>query len=414
MNEDIQEYCSFVQYPNHPDRNPSDITQKIEKGGVCREKILEKQKKKDGSYVFNPILIYPYKSVISSVKEFFLRPGFEDDIARTNRKKGNDSYYGDIQDGKMWKKQLDCYGMSFHCDDTSISFSLNVDWFQPFDNVTYSCGAIYLSINSIPREDRYKEENILLVGIMPGGKEAKTDRINSYLAPLVDELLLLYSGVNMKTHRKPEGVIVYGILLLITCDIPASRKVCGFTGHASTNACNKCDKRFNLFPNGTPDFSEGYENFQNWSLRTKESNYTAAIQWSQAKTPEDRFRLEKNNGTRYSELHRLKYFDVVKQTVIDPMHNLLLGTCKRMVDCWKKQGFFSNDNLKKMQHLCDDVQLPSGYESLNKKVIGNFANMKADNWKSWCLIYSPFVLPGNNNVSRLLLNICVLIFFFFY
>ena len=33
-------------------------------------------------------------------------------------------------------------------------------------------------------------------------------------------------------------------LLCIGCDVPASRKLCGFLGHSATMGCNKCKKEF--------------------------------------------------------------------------------------------------------------------------------------------------------------------------
>ena len=65
--------------------------------------------------------------------------------------------------------------------------TLNVDWFQPFERDVYSLGAIYLTIQNLPRNIRYKPENIILVGIMPGPKEASCN-INPYLGPLVLDL----------------------------------------------------------------------------------------------------------------------------------------------------------------------------------------------------------------------------------
>jgi hypothetical protein len=38
-----------------------------------------------------------------------------------------------------------------------------------------------------------------------------------------------------------------------------------------------------------------------------------------------RQKFVKDNATRYTQLSRLPYFDLVQQTVIDPMHNLVLG-----------------------------------------------------------------------------------------
>jgi hypothetical protein len=36
-----------------------------------------------------------------------------------------------------------------------------------------------------------------------------------------------------------------------------------------------------------------------------------------------------DNATRYTELSRLPYFDLVEQIAIDPMHNLFLGVCSQ-------------------------------------------------------------------------------------
>ena len=45
---------------------------------------------------------------------------------------------------------------------------------------------------------------------------------------------------------------------------------------------------------------------------------------------EDTYQGRKNKeakyGTRYSELMQLEYFDCIRFTIIDPMHNLFLGT----------------------------------------------------------------------------------------
>ena len=39
--------------------------------------------------------------------------------------------------------------------------------------IEYSVGAIYLIIQNLPRSMRYKRENVILVGLIPGPKETK-------------------------------------------------------------------------------------------------------------------------------------------------------------------------------------------------------------------------------------------------
>ena len=80
---------------------------------------------------------------------------------------------GDIYDGRIWE--------DFLAQKYSWCLALNVDWFQPFSHVTDSVGALYMVILNLPRELRYKRENMILVGIIPGPREPKKILIHSCL-----------------------------------------------------------------------------------------------------------------------------------------------------------------------------------------------------------------------------------------
>ena len=107
---------------------------------------------------------------------------------------------------------------------------LNIDWFKPFKHTEYSLGAIYLTIMNLPRTVRFRQEHFILVGLIPGPSEPKRD-INAFLTPLVEELQRLLVGVDMFIHTLSKNVLVRCSLLCIACDVPASRKVCGFLRH---------------------------------------------------------------------------------------------------------------------------------------------------------------------------------------
>ena len=64
-------------------------------------------------------------------------------------------------------------------------------------------GAIYLTILNLPRGIRSKQGNTILVGLIPGPHEPRHD-LNSFLELLVDDLLKLWSGVelNVKCSNK--------------------------------------------------------------------------------------------------------------------------------------------------------------------------------------------------------------------
>ena len=73
----------------------------------------------------------------------------------------------------------------FLSGDWGFGLMINVDWFQPYKHTTFSVGAIYLSVMNLPRSMRFKRENVILVGILPGPSEPKHD-MNTYIEPLVD------------------------------------------------------------------------------------------------------------------------------------------------------------------------------------------------------------------------------------
>src|SRR3954469_9582151 len=79
---------------------------------------------------------------------------------------------------------------------------LNLDWFQPFESSVYSCGAIYGVICNLPREVRFRKENMLTLGLLPGPNEVKLHKINHYLFPIVDELLEFWNGVEIPAAGK--------------------------------------------------------------------------------------------------------------------------------------------------------------------------------------------------------------------
>ena len=104
----------------------------------------------------------------------------------------------------------------------------------------------------------------MLLGVIPGPKEPELT-VNTFLEPFVNELLKLWNGVLMRTTSTT--VLVRAALLCVACDIPAARKVCGFTGHNSIKACSKCAKVFPTHSFGDkPDY--GGFNRDNWPPKT--------------------------------------------------------------------------------------------------------------------------------------------------
>ena len=115
---------------------------------------------------------YPYKvytSLISSLKKILSRPGFLD-ICENNRyimsQFSDPCSLVDVNDAKLWKDFLSYNGQPFLSEKYTYTFMINVDWFQPFKHRKYSVGVIYVVLMNLPREIRFKRENVIIVDLI--------------------------------------------------------------------------------------------------------------------------------------------------------------------------------------------------------------------------------------------------------
>ena len=119
-------------------------------------------------------------------------------------------------------------GQQYFKDRRNLAGIFNIDWFQPFEGSEHSLGAMYLVLLNLPREMRFKKENILLVGLIPGPHEPELN-VNTYLTPFVNELLQFWKGVHL--YEDNDLTLYRFVLLCISSDLPATRKCCGFLSY---------------------------------------------------------------------------------------------------------------------------------------------------------------------------------------
>ena len=245
---------------------------------------------------------------------------------------------------------------------------------------------------NLPRSVRFKRENVILVGVIPGPAEPKHD-INSYIEPLVEELLALWSGVTMRIHSVT-GIstrAVRGALLCVGCDLPAGRKLCGFLGHSARLGCSKC---FKEFPGsvGTMNYS-GFERAQ-WPRRNDSTHRESVQKILQGKNKQQQSTLESTLGCCFSSLLKLPYFDAPRMLIVDPMHNLLLGTGKHMLQLWIKHSVISTAQFAALQDCVDGMVAPSDIGRIPHKIASVFSGFTADQFKNWIVMFSIPALYG--------------------
>ncbi|SMN02100.1 hypothetical protein SPONN_442 [uncultured Candidatus Thioglobus sp.] len=373
--------CGFIEFPNHP---------QMYRRTKCNAALM-KQVKCGSKYQSVPKKVFLYNSIIKGLTRILKRPGVLELCNKWRLHAGKSKLISDIFDGKVWKEFNYVDHRPFLDVPNNIALSLNIDWFNPYEHTEYSIGAIYFAILNLPRTERYKIENVIIAGLIPGPNEPS--RMNPFLAPVTDDLLKLWTnGIQIPTSN--DSVSVRAALLCFTSDIPATRKVCGFPGFRAKLGCSKCLKVFPCEGFGEPTDYSGFAERQNWKPRTMKYHRESLKEVDAATTASGKCRLQKTYGVQYSELTRLSYLNIVRNHVIDPMHNMYLGTAKLMIKVWKDCDLLKKEHLLIIQQKVNEFSVPYGIGRIPYKIGSNFSGLTADQWLNWTNLYSIYALNG--------------------
>lgn len=322
----------FACYPQTSDNSyPVACTHKKTPLSAECGRRLRKSREIRGAEHTIPVRRFVYHDFREWLGEMLCRPGMEDLLDR-DVSPDRDGIMHDIWDGPELHSLRDADGKTFIRrvgSEGRYIFSFCMDGFNPFQlkqaGKKASVVAMYMICLNLPPEDRYKIENMYLVGVIPGPHEPRKEEINHLLSPLVDDLLHSYTyGVwYSQTHNYESGRYARSALVPIVCDTPASRQVTGRTSATSTHFCPYCDLPLSQIKN---------LDRTTWNLKTDEDHRARATAWSRAKSEEVRNELVTAHGVRDSELLRLPYWSPTRHTTIDSMHTFFLILFKRHCD----------------------------------------------------------------------------------
>ena len=365
---------------------------KFPRSATCGAPLSKKVALSNGKEEFYPLKVYCYNSVKEKLQEMLMRDNFPQLCESWRDNQSDEGYLSDIIDGQVWKDFQTVDGEPFLGAPRNFMFMLNFDYFQPIKHRTdYSVGALYLANLNLPRSVRFKWENIIVIGIIPG-LDKEPSSLNEFLVPLVKEMKVLWNGVYMKSSLCRVPLRFRAAIACICCDVPAARKICGFKGNNSHRGCSKC---FKLFPGNVKD-SFDFSGFKRkeWPKRDINTHRQNVRKLLRAKTRKEHDELAKKYGLYYSVLLDLSYFDCIRFTVIDPMHNLFLGTAKSMFKLWMKLGLLNKKDIQAMEKRIKEFDVGTGLGRLPHKISANYGCYTASQWKNWTLVYSLFVLDG--------------------
>ena len=278
-------------------------------------------------------------------------------------------------------------------DKCNLALLLYLDFFNPFTRAIHSSGVLCMTVLNLPRSLRYQKKWAMLIGIIPGPEEAQC-HINSYLKPVVNDLLSLYEGIDIRVSgRHSEQFTSRAVLLPVLGDIPASRKISQFLSYKANKPCDKCHKTAKR-ELGTVGAS-GRMSFVTEKIprkRTDREVRDAIAKYQKATSKHAADSLAKVSGVCYSELSRLPYFDMVENFLVDPMHNLFLGLVEDVGNAIiiGDEKFISADGRNVFQERMNSVRLPYDVGRLPRTMLQKRSGrgITAQQWKNFIITFA--------------------------
>lgn len=358
----------------------------------CGAKLMKRVILSDNKVDYYPLKLYCYKPISESLENLLRRDGVELDCNLWRHRKVPTGTYADVYDGKVWARFQNVGGKTFLADENNYALMVNCDWFQPFSRRSdLSIGVIYMTLQNLPRTVRFRRENLIIVGVIPS-LQKEPEYLRYFLEPMTEELIQLWNpGKQIKTASYPDGILIRAALICVACDIPAARKFCGFMGHNATYGCSKCFKKF---PGGVGKTDYSGFNKIAWPKRNAAQHRRDSRELLQARNPTQLKQQQSKFGCKFSPLVNLSYFDIVQFHVIDPMHNLYLGTAKKIFRFWIETEILTPAKLEIIQKRIDNMKAPSESSRIPHGIGTNWGNLNAYEWKEWTLVYSMYALLG--------------------
>ncbi|KAF8674983.1 Transposase family tnp2 [Rhizoctonia solani] len=123
-------------------------------------------------------------------------------------------------------------------DFRELALAIALDGMGPFKRRNHSCWPILIIIYNFPPEIRTHLSNMICTGVIPGPHSPKD--LNSFLQPLIDELVELSRGVEAVDVVNAEVFALRAHILAAFGDLPAIAKLMEFVGHNGRFPCRLC------------------------------------------------------------------------------------------------------------------------------------------------------------------------------
>jgi hypothetical protein len=127
---------------------------------------------------------------------------------------------------------------NYFSDGRDIALGLATDGFAPFRRRKATAWPLIVYNYNLPPEVRFRKEHVLCLGVVPGPKKPKD--MDSFLYPLVEELLQLAVGIRAFDVLQSSLFALHAYLIVVSGDIPALSMLLNIKGHNAFSPCRAC------------------------------------------------------------------------------------------------------------------------------------------------------------------------------
>jgi hypothetical protein len=199
--------------------------------------------KADGT---TPQAVFEYLPIIPRLRAMLASTSYATKMQYRSKHEADPTKLTDIFDGTHYRSLRETFitidaeelPTWFFSDPRDIALGLSSDGFGPFKHRTKTAWPIILFNYNLPPEERFLKRNIISIGVVPGPK--KPCDFDSFLWPLVQELLQLEIGVSAFDAITKAVFLLRAYLIVVFGDIPAVSMIMRMKGHNAISPCRMC------------------------------------------------------------------------------------------------------------------------------------------------------------------------------
>lgn len=301
----------------------------------------------------------------------------------------------------------------FFEDKRDMALGISFDGFGPFKRRKHTCWPIIIFNYNLPPTERFRLENIIPLGSIPGPRQMKDS--DSFLLPFVQECLSLARGVKAFDAHNSEYFILHAFVIVAFGDIPAVSKLMKMKGVNALLPCRMCSIKGNRVPGSRstahyvsltqPDGS--HLDPLDLPLRSHIQFLAQAHEVSNASTDVIADELAKRYGIKgvpiLSWLSSLSFPDSFPG---DFMHIVWENIVKQLLDMWcsNYKGMGEGSGSYQLQPtiisaIAEGITksgstVPSSYGCRTPNIETERHHFTAEAWSMWTMLLGPVLLRG--------------------